>query len=268
MMKDITLGQYFPGNTFVHSLDPRTKLVFTLAYIIAVFTIKSFVGYFCAFVVLMLWAGLGKVPLYSLVKGLRPLMILIVFTALLNMFYTPEGEVVFSVWVLKVTDAGLMKAAGMVLRVVLLVMCTFLLTYTTTPMALTDALERLLKPLKKIGIPVQEMAMMMSIALRFIPTLIEETDKIINAQKARGADFESGRIGERAKALLPLLIPLFVSAFRRAEDLACAMESRCYHSGVSRTRMNPLKFKGADLLVMVLSVILPVAAIFLGRSGF
>lgn len=268
MLKDVTLGQYFPGNTLIHRLDPRTKLVFTLIYIIAVFLVKTWVGYSLLLVTLAAAIAAARIPLSSMFRGLKPLMIIIVFTALLNMLYTSEGRVMVSFWVITITDLGLIKAGYMVLRITLMVMGTFLLTYTTTPMALTDGLERLLRPLNKIKVPVHELSMMMSIALRFIPTLIEETDKIMCAQKARGADFETGRLTERAKALLPLLVPLFVSAFRRADELAVAMEARCYHGGRGRTRMNPLKMTAADGWVLAFAAALLAGAILLGRWGF
>lgn len=268
MLKDITLGQYFPGDTVIHRLDPRTKMIFILAYMIALFTVKSWVGYSVMFLILAVATAVSRIPPMSMLRGLKPLALIIVFTAILNMLYTHEGSVLVSFWVIKITDSGLLKAVYMVVRIMLLVTGTFLLTYTTTPMSLTDGLEKLLAPLGKIKVPVHELAMMMSIALRFIPTLIEETDKIMSAQKARGADFETGRLIDRAKALLPLLVPLFVNAFRRADELATAMEARCYSAGGVRTRMNPLKMQVEDYAFLAFSVVMLAAMIVLGRFGF
>ncbi len=267
MLKDITLGQYFPGETFVHRLDPRTKLIFVVIYIAALFTAKTYIGYSIMLLVLAAGIAVSRIPLATMLRGLKPLTIIIVFTAIINVLYNKEGNTLASFWIINITDAGLVRAAYMVLRIMLLMLCTFLLTYTTTPMALTDGLELLFGPLKKLRFPVHEMAMMMSIALRFIPTLIEETDKIMSAQKARGADFESGSLTRRAKALLPLLIPLFVSAFRRADELALAMEARCYHGGVGRTRMNRLKMKVSDYMTLAFSLLLLAGIIVLARFG-
>lgn len=253
MLKDITLGQYFPGNTVVHRLDPRTKLVLTLVYIVALFLCKWFISYALMLSFLTLAIILSKTKLKALVKGLKPLLIIIVFTALINIFYS-EGRVLVEWWIFKITVEGLVNAFFLILRIMMLVMGTFLLTYTTSPIALTDGIESLLSPLKKIRFPVHELAMMMSIALRFIPTLIEETDKIISAQKARGADFETGNIFRRAKALIPILVPLFVSAFRRADELATAMECRCYHGGKGRTKMKQLKMHRADLFTFLIGL--------------
>ena len=253
MLKDITLGQYFPGNTIVHRLDPRTKLVLTLVYIVALFLCKWFISYALMLCFLALAIILSKTKLKALVKGLKPLLIIIVFTALINIFYS-EGRVLVEWWIFKITVEGLVNAFFLILRIMMLVMGTFLLTYTTSPIALTDGIESLLSPLKKIRFPVHELAMMMSIALRFIPTLIEETDKIISAQKARGADFETGNIFRRAKALIPILVPLFVSAFRRADELATAMECRCYHGGKGRTKMKQLKMHRADLFTFLIGL--------------
>ena len=223
MLKDITLGQYFPGNSLAHKLDPRTKILLTVLYIVALFCAKSFASY--GIVALLLIAGIkisGVAP-KALVRGLKPILFIICFTAILNLFYTP-GEPLVTFWIFKITKEGVFTAFFMILRITMLIMGTFLLTYTTSPIALTDGLESLLNPLKKIKVPVHELAMIMSIALRMIPTLIEETDKIMSAQKARGADFESGNLLQRAKALVPILVPLFISAFRRADELAVAME--------------------------------------------
>lgn len=267
MLKDITLGQYFPGNTIVHRLDPRTKLVFSLAYIIALFVAKTYVAYGVLLIVLAASIAISKIPFSSMFKGLKPLTVIIIFTAVVNIFYTNEGKELASFWVFTITEGGLLRAAYMILRIMMLILSTFLVTYTTTPMELTDGLELLLNPLKKLKVPVHEFAMMMSIALRFIPTLTEEADKIMSAQKARGADFENGKLSDRAKALLPLLIPLFVSSFRRADELATAMESRCYHGGEGRTRMKKLSLKAADGIALALAAVLLAGIIFLARFG-
>ena len=262
MLKDITLGQYFPGDTVVHRLDPRTKLLLVIVYIVGLFNSTGWYSY--AFVVLItaLCMALSRIKPGTALKGLKPLVIIIILTALLNIFYT-DGTPIVPGWI--ITWEGLAKAAMMSLRIILLIVGTFMLTYTTSPIALTDGLEIMLNPLKKIKIPVHEMAMMMSMALRFIPTLIEETDKIMSAQKARGADFETGSLAQRAKALLPILVPLFVSAFRRADELAVAMESRCYHGGSGRTRMKQLRMQGIDAAALLLGALF-LAAIFVMKK--
>ncbi|MBE6919053.1 MAG: energy-coupling factor transporter transmembrane protein EcfT [Ruminococcaceae bacterium] len=250
MLKDITLGQYFPGNTLVHRLDPRTKLLCVVLYIVALFSAKGIVGYAIMALALAVSIYVSRVKLKSLTKGLKPIYIILVFTALMNLFFN-EGTPVADVWLLRsITWEGLERAVFMVLRIVMLIMGTFLVTYTTSPISLTDGLESLLSPLKKLRLPVHELAMMMSIALRFIPTLIEETDKIMSAQKARGADFDSGNLLQKAKALVPILVPLFISAFRRADELATAMECRCYHGGEGRTKLHVLRYKPCDFAVM------------------
>ena len=258
MLKDITLGQYFPGDTLAHRLDPRTKLLATVLYIIAIFLAKGPIAYGVLILTLIVSVRISKVGARALFRGLKPVLFIIAFTAVLNLFYTP-GTVIAQFWIFHVTREGVITAIAMMLRISLLIMGTFLLTYTTSPIRLTDGLEDLLGPLKKLGVPVHELAMMMSIALRFIPTLIEETDKIMSAQKARGADFETGSLMQRAKALVPLLVPLFVSAFRRADELATAMECRCYHGGEGRTRMKQMKLHGRDLISGVAT-----AAVFAG----
>ena len=228
MLKDITLGQFFPGDTPIHKLDPRTKLLCVILYIVALFNAKGPLTYGIMIAVLAVCILVSRVEWRALTRGLKPVYFIVAFTAIMNMFFT-SGTPVADVWLLRhITWEGIISAVQMVLRIVMLIMGTFLMTYTTSPIALTDGLEHLLSPLKKLRFPVHELSMMMSIALRFIPTLIEETDKIISAQKARGADFESGSLVRRAKALLPILVPLFVSAFRRADELATAMECRCY----------------------------------------
>ena len=262
MLKDITLGQYFPGDTVVHRLDPRTKLLLVIVYIVALFLCKWFVSYAVALAFLVTAIALSRIRLKALFKGLKPLIIIIIFTALLNLFYS-EGRVLVEFWIFKITYEGIKNAFFLVLRIMMLVMGTFLLTYTTSPIALTDGLESLLSPLKKIRFPVHELAMMMSIALRFIPTLIEETDKIISAQKARGADFETGNIFRRAKALIPILVPLFVSAVRRADELATAMECRCYHGGKGRTKLKQLHYRSRDIIALLLGALLLAAIIVL-----
>ena len=265
-LKDITLGQFFPGNTIIHRMDPRTKLLLTVLYIVALFLAKSLVTYGIMLAILAVWIILSKIKLKSILRGIKPILFILIFTGLLNIFYTP-GTVLWQWGFLRVTVEGLWSAFYMVLRILMLIACTFLLTYTTSPILLTDGLERLLNPLKKIRVPVHELAMMMSIALRFIPTLIEETDKIMSAQKARGADFETGSLMDKAKALVPLLVPLFISAFRRADELAIAMECRCYHGGEGRTRLKELHFQSFDVLALILGLALCVLVWVLSRFG-
>ena len=265
MLKDITLGQYFPGNTVVHRLDPRVKLVLTLVYITSLFMSKGLPAYALMFVVLLACLSLSKIKIKAAVSGLRPVMIIIAITAILNIFFIRGETILFEFHFIVITREGLITAAYMTARLVMLIVGTFLLTYTTSPIALTDGIETLLNPLKKIRLPIHELSMMMSIALRFIPTLIEETDKIMSAQKARGADFETGGLIKRAKAVLPLIIPLFISAFRRADELAIAMESRCYHGGEGRTRMKILKMAARDFLGLFWGAAVMTAVIFLGR---
>ncbi len=264
MMKDITLGQYFPGETVVHKLDPRTKLILVLVFIVALFSAVSWVSYALMFAITAACIAVSKIRPKTLLRGLKPLIFIILLTAILNVFYT-QGTPIFELWIFKPTWEGLQRAFFMVLRIMLLICGTFLLTYTTSPLALTDGMEVLFGPLKKIKVPVHEMSMMMSMALRFIPTLVEETDKIMSAQRARGADFETGKLTDRAKALLPLLVPLFVSSFRRADELAVAMESRCYHGGEGRTRMKQLKMQTRDWIAFLLSALV-LAAVFVLRG--
>ena len=244
-LKDITLGQYFPGNSFIHQLDPRTKLLFTVLYIVALFSAKRLPSYLLLMAVLAVCIQISRVRLKTILRGMKPILFIIVLTAILNLFYTP-GDPIWQWKFLKITVEGIWAAIYMVLRISMLITCTFLLTYTTSPILLTDGLEKLLGPLKKLRVPVHELSMMMSIALRFIPTLIEETDKIMSAQKARGADFDTGNLFQKARALVPLLVPLFISAFRRANDLAMAMEARCYRGGEGRTKMKPLVYAKRD----------------------
>ena len=267
MLKDITLGQFFPGNTIVHKLDPRVKLILTLVYITALFMAKGLPAYALMFVVLLTCILLSKIKPKAVFRGLRPVIIIIAFTVLLNVFFMRGETVLFEYRFIVITQEGLITAVFMALRLMMLIIGSFLLTYTTSPIALTDGLERMLNPLKKIRLPIHELAMMMSIALRMIPTLIEETDKIMSAQKARGADFETGGLIKRAKAILPLIIPLFISAFRRADELAIAMESRCYHGGEGRTRMKVLKMAARDFLGLLWGAMLVAAIVLLGRLG-
>ena len=266
MLKDITLGQYFPGSTIIHRLDPRTKLIGLVCYIVALFLAKSYASYALMVLVLVVLSALAHIRAKTLLSGLKPLLFIVLFTGVINLFYG-KGEPLVQFWVLKITADGIRTAVFMVLRIMLLVCGTFLLTYTTSPLQLTDGLERLFAPLKAIRFPVHELAMMMSIALRFIPTLIEETDKIMSAQKARGASFDTGKLTERAKALIPLLVPLFVGAFRRADELATAMECRCYHAGEGRTRMKELHFARQDVLALVLCALMIAAVSVLRHFG-
>ena len=264
MLKDITLGQYFPGDTVAHRLDPRTKILLVVLYIIALFCAKNLLSYALLAVVLAVCVRISQVGLRPLVRGLKPVLFIIVFTALLNLFFTPGDRYLLEWGFLRVSDTGLRNAVFMVVRIMLLIMGTFLMTYTTSPISLTDGLERLLNWMKRLHVPVHELSMMMSIALRFIPTLIEETDKIMSAQKARGADFESGGLIQKAKALIPILVPLFISAFRRADELAIAMECRCYHGGEGRTRLRQLIFVRRDYLALAGSLFM-VAAVYVLR---
>ena len=264
MLKDVTLGQYFPGTSVVHRLDARTKIILVIVFIAALFQAKGWVGYGVVTLITLLCINISGIPLKSLFKGLKPMLFIIALTAILNIFYT-QGTPVLPGW--PITWEGLERAVQMMLRITLLINGTFLLTYTTSPMELTDGLEKLLNPLKKIKVPVHELTLMMSMALRFIPTLIEETDKIMSAQKARGADFETGNLFQRAKALLPVLVPLFVSSFRRADELAVAMESRCYHGGEGRTRMKQMHFAKIDAIALILGVVYLAGMIILKKSG-
>jgi len=264
VLKDITLGQYFPGNTVVHRLDPRTKLILVVVYIAALFTAKWFVTYALMMASLIAVVLLSRISVKVILQSMKPLLLIIALTGILNLFYT-EGTALVSFWIFTITKEGVIAAVLMVLRIGMLITGTFMLTYTTSPIALTDGLEALMNPLKKIKVPVHELSMMMCIALRFIPTLIEETDKIMNAQKARGADFETGSIFSRAKALIPILVPLFISSFRRADELAVAMECRCYHGGEGRTRMKQLCYQKIDTAAFIAGFVL-LAVIIVLRS--
>ena len=267
MLKDITLGQFFPGNSAVHKLDPRTKLLALVGYIVALFMAKSWISYGVCLVFLAVTIGISTIPLKSIIKGMKPLVMILVFTGLLNLLFTGGDKVLLSLGPITVTQEGVIRAVLMVARILMLITGTFLLTYTTSPIALTDGLEALLSPLKKIKVPVHELSMMMCIALRFIPTLIEETDKIMSAQKARGADFESGSLMQRVKALVPILVPLFISAFRRADELATAMECRCYQGGAGRTKMKLLRFHREDLYAYGIVALLIGAVMLLATIG-
>ena len=267
MLKDITLGQYFPGNSPVHRLDPRTKIIMLIAYIVALFTAANWVSYAIVFLFLVVAIAISTIPLKSIFRGMKPLVMILVFTGVLNIFFTTGEDVLIKFWVITIYWEGIIRAVFMMLRILMLITGTFLLTYTTSPIALTDGLESLLSPLKVLRFPVHELAMMMCIALRFIPTLIEETDKIMSAQKARGADFESGNLIQRVKALIPILVPLFISAFRRADELATAMECRCYHGGDGRTKMKLLRYKLLDMKTYFVGLALLAGVIVLRIYG-
>ena len=266
MLKDITLGQFFPGKTVVHRLDPRTKLILVIVYIVALFSAKWYVTYGIMLMTLASIIAASKIQAKVILRSIKPLLFIIIITGILNLFYT-DGEPLVQFWVFTITKEGIRSAVFMILRIAMLITGTFMLTYTTSPIALTDGLELLLNPLKKIKVPVHELSMMMCIALRFIPTLIEETDKIMSAQKARGADFESGSLFARAKALIPILVPLFISSFRRADELAVAMECRCYHGGEGRTRMKQLRYGRMDTVALAGGFVILAAVIILGRLG-
>ena len=267
MLKDITLGQYFPGKSPIHILDPRTKLILLVVYIVALFMAKSWISYGVLFLVLAATIKVSTIPVKSILKGMKPLIMILIFTGVLNLFFTQDGEVLVDIGTITITTGGLFRAVFMVARILMLITCTFLLTYTTSPISLTDGLEALMAPLKKVKVPVHELSMMMCIALRFIPTLIEETDKIMCAQKARGADFETGSIVDRAKALIPILVPLFISAFRRADELATAMECRCYQGGEGRTKMKLLRYHRNDFAAFAIGAVVVVGTAVLAGFG-
>jgi len=256
MLRDITLGQYYPGESAIHRLDPRTKILGTLLYLISLFLVNHFVGFIAALVLLGMCIKISGVPLKFMLKGLKTIFMIVIFTFVLNIFMTP-GTVLWKFGFLKVTEEGVYNAVFMVIRLGLLIVGSSLLTLTTKPIHLTDGIETLLRPMQRFGVPAHEIAMMMSIALRFIPTLLDETDKIMKAQMARGADFESGNLIQRAKSLIPLLVPLFISAFRIAVDLAMAMEARCYRGGENRTSLHPMAFgKGDGAAAVILGIYL------------
>lgn len=265
MIRDITIGQYYPADSFIHRLDPRVKLFATMIYIIALFTYKGVVGFGLITIFLIGMIYTSKVPFKYMMKGLRAVITLLIVTATFNLLLTPGDKVYWQFKMFQISDMGIKTAVTMTLRLIYLIIGTSLMTLTTTPNQLTDGLEKSLKPLNKVKVPVHAIAMMMSIALRFIPILIEETDKIMKAQMARGADFEHGSLITKAKNMVPLLVPLFISAFRRADDLAMAMEARCYTGGEGRTKMKPLKYKSADLVSYVIVIGFLVSVIFLRR---
>lgn len=267
MLRDITLGQYYQTDSIIHRLDPRVKLVSTMIFIISLFTVKNFLGYIAAAVFLIVIIKLSKVPFKYMIKGMKAIMFLLIITVAFNLFLTP-GDSLISFWKINITKEGLSTAVRMAIRLSFLIIGSSVMTLTTTPNNLTDGMEKLLKPLKIFKLPVHEVSMMMSIALRFIPILLEETDKIMKAQIARGADFESGNLIKRAKSLVPLLVPLFISAFRRANDLAMAMEARCYRGGENRTKMKPLKYHKADRLAYVIVYAYLAFVIAIGRIIF
>ena len=267
MLKDITLGQYFPGNSPIHRLDPRTKLIGLMGYIVALFVAKSWISYAVMLVFLVAMIRISTIPPKSIVKGMKPLVMILVFTGVLNLFFTGGETVLLRIWKLTITKEGLTRAIFMMGRILMLITGTFLMTFTTSPISLTDGLESLMGPLKAVKVPVHELSMMMCIALRFIPTLIEETDKIMSAQKARGADFETGSLIKRAKALVPILVPLFISAFRRADELATAMECRCYQGGEGRTKMKLLRYHLWDYEAFAVGGILIAAVCVLRAFG-
>lgn len=252
MIRDITIGQYYPVNSVLHRLDPRVKLVSTMIYIVSLFVFDSALGYTVAGLFLAGSIILSKVPFKFMVKGLKPIVMILLITLFFNLVFTP-GEVLWSFWMIQITREGVELAAKMGIRLIFLIIGASIMTLTTTPNQLTDGLERLLRPLNKIHVPVHDIAMMMSIALRFIPILLEETDKIMKAQMARGADFETGGLIKKVKNMVPLLVPLFISAFRRANDLAMAMEARCYHGGDGRTQMKPLHYKRRDYMAYMVA---------------
>lgn len=269
MLKDITLGQYYPGNSVLHNADPRVKIILALLYMIAVFLAKNVFAFSAIIVFTVIITVVSTIPVSTVLKAIKPLIFIMAFTAIINIFWTDGDKLLLKFWIIEVYLEGVMYALFMVIRIVsLLAGTSVILTYTTTPIALTDGIERLLSPLKKIKLPVHEFAMMMTIALRFVPTLIEETEKIMSAQKARGADFSTGKLKDRAKALVPILIPLFISAFRRADELATAMECRCYRGGDGRTRMTVLKLNSRDIFLIVIFLIFIASVIlFNGISG-
>ena len=265
MFRDMTLGQYYPVKSMVHSLDPRVKIILLIAAIVSVFMAGNMLAFLPVAAYIVLACRLSNVPFRMLLKGVKPLRFIIIFTIVLNIFFLPGETVWLDLGFAKITQEAVMTAILYALRLVLLVMFSSLLTLTTAPVTLTDGLERLLSPLSKIGFPAHEMAMMMTIALRFIPTLLEEADKIMKAQSARGADFESGNLMARAKAMVPLLVPLFVSAFRRAGDLAMAMEARCYHGGKGRTRLHILKMQKNDWLALLSMAVLMACVVLISK---
>ena len=268
MLKDITIGQFFPGKSVIHRLDPRMKIVLTAVFIVLLFMAESIISLSVGIIFMLGAFMISQIPFRLMIKSIKPIVPIIIFTAVLNLFFISTGKILVHFWIIKITSGGVKTSVFMVVRIVCLIIGTSLLTYTTSPIALTDAIERLLSPLKKIKIPVHELSMMMTIALRFIPTLIEETDKIISAQKARGADMETGSIIQRAKALIPIFVPLIVSSFRRAEELALAMECRCYHGGEGRTRLKQLKTSFRDYAALAVTAVFIAGVVFADKIDF
>ena len=258
MIKDITIGQYFPGESVIHRADPRVKIILTFVFMIVIFLIYNYTGLIMLSLFTLLTIIISGIPLGYTLKGLKPVLVIVIFAAVVNLFFVKEGKILFEYGFIHITYPGVERAVKMTLRLLLLITGASLLTLTTTPILLTDAIEKLMKPLSKIGVPAHEIAMMMTIALRFIPTLLEETDKIMKAQAARGADFDTGNLVQKAKSFVPVLVPLFVSAFRRADELAIAMEARCYRGSVGRTRMKQLKLGKIDLEISA------VVGVFIG----
>lgn len=265
MIRDITIGQYYPAKSILHRLDPRVKLVCTLLYLISLFLFKSIPGYLVATIFLVGIIKASKVPFSYIVRGLKPIVMLLMITVLFNLFFTRNGVVLFQYWIFTITEGGLRTAVYMAIRLIYLIIGSSLMTFTTTPNELTDGIEKLLGPLNKVHVPVHDVAMMMSIALRFIPILLEETDKIMKAQIARGADLESGNMIQKAKSMIPILVPLFVSAFRRANDLAIAMEARCYRGGEGRTKMKPLHYLKRDYIAYIVVIVYVILVVVIGR---
>lgn len=255
MIRDITIGQYYPAESPIHRLDPRTKILVTFMYISSLFVSNQFIGYGITLICLATVIRVSKVPLKFILKGLKAIVVIIILTISVNIFMTPGENVLVNFWVIKITLEGLLLAAFLASRLILLIVGSSILTLTTTPISLTDGIEHLLKPFEKIKVPAHELAMMMTIALRFIPILLEETDKIMKAQMARGAEFEKGNLIKKAKSLIPLLVPLFISSFRRADDLALAMEARCYRGGEGRTRMHQLKYHRIDFMAFGIGLV-------------
>lgn len=265
MLRDITIGQYFPGNSIIHRLDPRFKIIMTVLYIIMLFAGGTYIALAIGAVYTIIAVALSRIKPKMFVKSIKPIMPFLVITALINLLLIGTGDIVWQWKFLKITDVGINTSVFMILRIILLITGTSILTYTTSPITLTDAIERLLSPLKKLKFPVHELAMMMSIALRFIPTLIEETDKIMSAQKARGAEIDSGSFMTRARNLVSILVPLFISSFRRADELATAMECRCYNGGAGRTRLRQLKSSARDYIALAVTIVFLAAAIILSK---
>lgn len=267
MIRDITIGQYYPAESPIHRLDARVKIVVTFLFIISLFVVNTFIGYVCVTAILGAVIKVSKVPLKFMLKGLKSIVIIILFTAVINLFLTQGEQVIWEFGFLHLTWEGIYMAVKMCVRLVLLIVGSSVLTLTTTPIQLTDGIEYLLRPLKRIGVPAHEIAMMMTIALRFIPTLLDETDKIIKAQQARGADFDTGNLMQKAKSMIPILVPLFISAFRRAEELAMAMEARCYHGDEHRTRMNVMHMESRDYRAVVMTAVYLVFVAALRIAG-